>query len=244
MSTQQFGGWLKHAREARGLSVETVAFQTKIPSRHLQALERGDRLPLPMFYQRAEVRAVARAVGIDEQLAVSRLNAELAPAEPPPPPAPPTPTYLRAPYAAAIIGAVALGVGLIGWSSIGRTAAREDVVKQPQPATAATAPVAEPAHITREVPQAAATATVATVQEAPATPASTTALVIQTQPEGARVTVNGISWGASPVSIRHLEPGAKRIRVTMDGYATSERSVSVDEGGSATVRIRLSSAGS
>ena len=84
MSTQQFGEWLRHAREARGLTVEAVASQTKIPPRHLVALERGDALPLPAFYQRAEVRAVARALGLDEELASARLQAELAPVDPAP----------------------------------------------------------------------------------------------------------------------------------------------------------------
>jgi hypothetical protein len=66
-----------------------------------------------------------------------------------------------------------------------------------------------------------------------------TELVIRTQPEGARVTVNGIGWGVSPVTIRHLEPGDKRVRVTLDGYAAVERSVAVDEGAHEAVNVRL-----
>jgi len=40
-----------------------------------------------------------------------------------------------------------------------------------------------------------------------------------------------------------VEPGEKRIRVTMDGYKSSERSVMVDEGAQETVRIRLVESG-
>jgi transcriptional regulator with XRE-family HTH domain len=39
-------------REARGLTVEAIASLTKIPARHVEALERGDASPLPPFYQR------------------------------------------------------------------------------------------------------------------------------------------------------------------------------------------------
>jgi hypothetical protein len=67
--------------------------------------------------------------------------------------------------------------------------------------------------------------------------------VISTQPVGARVTVNGIGWGLSPVTIQHVEPGEKRIRVTMDGYRSIERSVTLDEGARQAIRIRLTEGG-
>ncbi len=130
MSTQQLGGWLRHEREARGLTVEAIASQTKIPSRHLEALERGDGLALPAFYQRAEVRAVARVVGVDEQAALAQLDTELAPVEPPPAPTQPTP--VRSQLVVAIIGTAVVVVGLAGWSSYERMAASEGV-KTPAP---------------------------------------------------------------------------------------------------------------
>jgi hypothetical protein len=43
---------------------------------------------------------------------------------------------------------------------------------------------------------------------------SVTELIVSTQPEGARVTVNGIGWGTAPVTIRYRPGGHKRIRVT------------------------------
>jgi cytoskeletal protein RodZ len=237
MSTQQFGGWLRDAREARGLTVDAVASQTKIPPRHLEALERGDALGLPVFYQRAEVRAFARAVGVDEQLALARLEAELAPVEPPPF-TPSHTTRIRSEYVLVIIGMGVLAAGLAGWGWFERTAASEGTDKAPEPVSAQ--PVTPLPSQVRSVPTVA---TIAASDATPIAPAGPTELVIWTQPEGARVTVNGIGWGESPVTIRNPEPGEKRVRVTKDGYTATERSVTIDEGGRETIRIRLSSVG-
>jgi hypothetical protein len=69
-----------------------------------------------------------------------------------------------------------------------------------------------------------------------------TALEVTSQPAGARVTVDGIGWGQTPVAIRYLSPGLKRIRVTRDGHAAAERVVRVDEDRSNRVFIRLRTA--
>ena len=237
MSTQQFGGWLRHEREARGLTVEAIASQTKIPPRHIEALERGDGLKLPAFYQRAEVRTVARAVGVDPQLALARLEAELAPVNQSPaaqaPPAPAKPVQVSSSFVIALVAMVVVVLGLAGWSSFERIVAGKGAAETP---ASVTAPPAAP--LPSEV---AAAPTLETVADPAPAPSGPTELAIRTQPEGARVTVNGIGWGTSPVTIRHLEPGEKRIRVTMDGYAASERSVTIDEGRRETIRIRLSS---
>ena len=60
-------------------------------------------------------------------------------------------------------------------------------------------------------------------------------LRIVTEPPGARVTVNGVGRGVTPVTIQHLPPGAKRVRVTKDGYAGVERVVSLAESGPAQI---------
>jgi hypothetical protein len=62
---------------------------------------------------------------------------------------------------------------------------------------------------------------------------------VSSQPEGARVTVNGIGWGVTPITIRHIEPGEKRVRVSMPGYASVERAVAVHDGGREAVNVRL-----
>jgi hypothetical protein len=56
------------------------------------------------------------------------------------------------------------------------------------------------------------------------------------------VTVNGISWGTSPVTIRHLPPGAKRIRATKEGFAAAEQVVPLGERQQQTLNLQLSGA--
>jgi hypothetical protein len=71
--------------------------------------------------------------------------------------------------------------------------------------------------------------------------ASVTELVVTTEPEGARITVNGVGWGSSPARIQYLEPGQKRIRVSKEGYAAVERVLQVDAGQRRTLSIQLES---
>jgi hypothetical protein len=52
-------------------------------------------------------------------------------------------------------------------------------------------------------------------------------LRIVTVPSGARITVDGVGWGQSPLTIRVLPPGTRRVRATLDGYAAQEHVVNV-----------------
>jgi hypothetical protein len=64
-------------------------------------------------------------------------------------------------------------------------------------------------------------------------------LVITTEPAGARVTVNGIGWGTTPVSISHLPSGVQRVRVVKDQFKSEERVVTVREGHAGNIAITL-----
>ena len=64
-----------------------------------------------------------------------------------------------------------------------------------------------------------------------------TRLVITSDPAGARVTVDGVGWGVTPLTIRHLPPGDRIVRVTKDGFLAREQRVRVE--GSASVRLTL-----
>jgi hypothetical protein len=65
-------------------------------------------------------------------------------------------------------------------------------------------------------------------------------LVIFTEPEGARITVDGIGWGITPLTIPHLPLGDRLVRLTKDGYASEERVVRIEEGRSpVTITILL-----
>jgi hypothetical protein len=73
-----------------------------------------------------------------------------------------------------------------------------------------------------------------------ATPArSSNRLVITTTPPGARVTVNGIGWGTTPVTIRYVPSGPQRIRVVKDRFRSEERVVDVTDGHPGSIVIAL-----
>lgn len=66
------GDRLRAAREAMGLSLKDVAERTRVPIRHLEAIESGDYAAMPTAtYAVGFAKAYARAVGIDE-VAVAR----------------------------------------------------------------------------------------------------------------------------------------------------------------------------
>jgi hypothetical protein len=46
----------------------------------------------------------------------------------------------------------------------------------------------------------------------------------------------------TPVTIRHLPPGLKRIRLTIDGYAAAERVVQVHPDRASRITVELTSA--
>jgi len=78
MSGESFGHRLRHAREARNVSLREIAVATKISVAALEALERGDYGRLPGgIYGRAFVRAYAAQVGLDPDATLAEYTAEL-----------------------------------------------------------------------------------------------------------------------------------------------------------------------
>jgi cytoskeleton protein RodZ len=72
------GAQLKAAREARGMSLEQVAAETRIPQRHLQTIEAGDFAGLPArTYAIGFARTYARSVGLDDRGIADLVRAEL-----------------------------------------------------------------------------------------------------------------------------------------------------------------------
>ena len=66
LDSLSIGERLRRAREAKGLEVEDVASQTRIPIRHLQHIEREEWDALPaVTYAIGFVRSYAKAVGLD-----------------------------------------------------------------------------------------------------------------------------------------------------------------------------------
>ncbi|MBQ4199493.1 MAG: PEGA domain-containing protein [Kiritimatiellae bacterium] len=64
-------------------------------------------------------------------------------------------------------------------------------------------------------------------------------LKIVTDPEQAKVYVDGDYRGKSPVELDDVKPGKHDVRVELEGYASSERTVELQNGGEATERFSL-----
>ncbi|MEP5937032.1 MAG: RodZ domain-containing protein [Erythrobacter sp.] len=76
------GQKLRRAREDKSLSVEQVAAETRIPSRHLEAIEQGDFSALPSrAYAIGFSRTYANLLGLDQEAIISEVRAELAVAQ-------------------------------------------------------------------------------------------------------------------------------------------------------------------
>jgi cytoskeletal protein RodZ len=72
------GQRLQSAREEKGLSLEDIASETRIPLRHLESLEAGDwdRLPAPT-YTLGFAKSYASAIGLDRTEIGDQLRAEM-----------------------------------------------------------------------------------------------------------------------------------------------------------------------
>ncbi len=75
---ERAGTIMRRARDAKGLSLAEVATRTRVPLRHLQAIEDGDYGALPgLTYCAGFARAYARAVGLDEVSLVAKVRGEV-----------------------------------------------------------------------------------------------------------------------------------------------------------------------
>lgn len=80
---ERVGDRLRAAREAKGLSVEQVAAETRIPFRHLETIEAGNFAALPSrTYAIGFSRTYARTLGLDEREVIDQVRAELAEGDP------------------------------------------------------------------------------------------------------------------------------------------------------------------
>jgi cytoskeletal protein RodZ len=242
------GNLLRESRERRGMSLEQISNETKIPLRQLQALERDDVTVVPEgLYRRLKIRAYARALHFDQD-ALAHLEHLLRSTEPPPAPlvVSDTATDETTPLEKGVLMVLAAigAVLLMGWAMRGGEDSGPGV---PQPKSAKPAQLqqttpAEEEEATTPEPGTVGDSAVATVgspepQPAPASTSAeteprvvqsqTTELLITSDPPGARVTVDGIGWGSTPVTIRHVSPGIRHIRVTKDGYQSEERAANV-----------------
>ena len=76
---ERVGDSLRAARELQGLSLSEVAARTRVPLRHLEAIEANDYAGLPSpTYATGFAKAYARAIGADEVAIARRVRGELA----------------------------------------------------------------------------------------------------------------------------------------------------------------------
>ena len=237
-----FGDFLRQARERRGLTLQQIARETKIPFRHLDALEHGNLSDVPQgIYRRAEIRAFAQSVGLDQSVALAELERALQASQPR---KQTQPSALRRPVrhlnrgvVAAIIGLSALAASALslwtrGTSTLTEpqpsvridTAASASATSTSPASTPVTPAVAEPA-VDSPIPQAvvaveAPLAALPSVEDGE--------LTIVTEPAGARVTIDGMGRGTTPLTVAHLPFGLHRIRVTLDGHLGEQRVARID----------------
>jgi transcriptional regulator with XRE-family HTH domain len=142
------GELLRRAREERGLTLEQIARDTKIPISRLDAIEHDNVAALAVdFYRRAEARTYARAVGLDQRLVSAELDRAQAARVDEPSPAPDTRTPLvRAGVMLLLIGGSAVAV-LLGRTLLQRqaVAAGDAGVVPDRPIVRRSMPSAQPA---------------------------------------------------------------------------------------------------
>ena len=176
-TAQPIGAILGAARTARGIELADIARDTRVPVRHLAAIEADAHDSLPALpYAIGFVKAFARAVGVDPDMAAARFRSEtnksahvpVAPAMAPMDERRLPPRGLVTASIAALLAVVAL---VVAWS----TGAFDTALPAaPSPTPVAAAPVAvAPAAVAPVVaPPGALAATAPIAQETPGDPAT------------------------------------------------------------------------
>lgn len=163
------GERLRAAREEKGITLEDIASQTRIPQRHLESLENADwdRLPAPT-YTIGFARSYASSVGLDRTEISDQLRAEMGGQRPvttaaeifePADPARAMPKWL----VFGAIGGVIVLVLLMSWLS---NRSLEEPAAEPGAAPAPTASAPQPAPA--PAPQPVASGPVVLTATAPA----------------------------------------------------------------------------
>jgi len=141
------GEKLAQARERRGLSMSEVAETTRIPKRHILAIENGDYESLPApTYSAGFVKVYAKLLGLDGQALSNAFRTETGQAIPqrhepaPYEPADPARTPPRGLAIAAVVVALIAGLFYLYWRGTHDNAV--ELASTPAPQAAASAPAA------------------------------------------------------------------------------------------------------
>ncbi|HEX4997735.1 MAG TPA: RodZ domain-containing protein [Terriglobia bacterium] len=246
-----FGAGFRKAREAKGISIDGVAAETRIGARFLQAIESEDFAALPGgIFNRGFIRAYAERLGLDPDQAVEdyqRLVRDRETKEPEPasyrPPGSATPLWPLI----AIVGAIALVLGIYtlifrDTSTTTRPTQIENKKEEPRPQTPEPVRTPEPpAQPTPEPPpEPAPTGTAQTPVEPPKPPAVTTPSE-QTNTSAAPLSVElsvleptwvQILTDGTAAEMAELQPGSTR-------RYTAQRSVEMKVGNAAGLALKV-----
>jgi cytoskeletal protein RodZ len=247
IAPSEFGQYLLRGREQRNRSLADIADATKISIHQLRALERGDLHVLPAgIYRRAIVRQYAAAVGLNVEETIrdlagvsTEVDADIQGLEAV---AHPRRDSGSSPFMTAWWSRTAALAVLGALAAVTTASYRAGTVEPAAPAPATTASAPAPQAEAPEVALVAATeaahpsagdielATEPVVLPTPTETASVAAddategeLRVTSEPDGALVTVNGVGWGQTPVTIRYMPFGKKLIRATKPGYVSAQR---------------------
>ena len=157
IQTSSVGDRLRAAREAKKLSLEDIAEQTRIPLRHLQNLEAGDWSALPApTYTVGFAKSYASAVGLDRTEIGDDLRSEMGGQRFDPgstevfEPADPSRTMPKW-LVLSTIGAIVLLVAVLTWLT--NRELTPDETPAPPPEAAATAPTHQEVSTSDQAPQ-------------------------------------------------------------------------------------------
>jgi transcriptional regulator with XRE-family HTH domain len=156
---ESFGARLRLQREKKGISLRTIASQTKIKLSLLEGLERDDIRQWPAgIFRRAFVRDYAHAVGLDPDAVVrefvERYPAPIEVPEPPPPPPSRIRSLVESAFGGFRVPSLGNGDALAGGPWFGPATAREAAGEPALAPAPAGAGLADPA--ARAEPEASA----------------------------------------------------------------------------------------
>jgi hypothetical protein len=167
--------------------------------------------------------AVAAMLGVTLLLTAGGERQDFAPVEAAGPP-PSTPAS-AAPVSSAVAGARPQPTATAAPAASTRSSVS---VSGPVAAARPVQPAAAAARPAPPVVRTARAATAATVASPPQ--AIEGQLRITSTPAGARVTIDGIGWGQTPITVGHLTFGSRTVRVTHDGYTAHQAVVTLSAG--------------
>ena len=261
ITPSEFGEHLQRGRQQTQRSLQEIADATKISMHQLRALERGDLDRLPDgLYRRAIVRQYAETIGLNVEQTIRDLervstdvdvdaeSLEAFARRGDAGSSPFTTAWWSSAAALVVLGAAAALA--TAWYRAGTAAPAAPPVTANAPTPEAEAPAIALVAATEAVRANAGDIELATEPAVSPTPTETGSVAddategelrITSEPAGALVTVNGVGWGPTPVTIRYMPFGRKVIRAAKPGYVSAQRGFDfIPDRRVRSVRIQLS----